>query len=517
MANGDNVYLDDAARLRREEIYSRARETAAESEAKAEVAKFNNPNLPMWQRVGLEKPPEHSAFTNEGIPSPSAPSEPDWKRLYPVHEPAHLQPMPQPAQFGLDPRQETASSFQVFKNPLIWVGILGSLLTRRPALAAMAFAGGAMKGYDEGNTEVFNKNKEKFDEAVKQTEAQNRIELERYKEIWESDQEKNWQGSLPKLYAEAAKNGDKTMQQLLSMGAPMEQIEKYLIQKGEQGNSISVAIEKEREKDQLKQEEIENLKKDPNVIARANAIRNYEQPSLSTSGFAANNPYNQAVMSLVTEGAEAAGEPYETANFAAKQKFVAGLGATTPNSPGGRINAINTVVRHFGTLDRIIDDLGSKDVRIFNRGAQAMQEEFGLSEAPTDFDVARGIVANEMVKAVTTSGGGVTDRLQAQNEFDRANSPKLLKGAVNTARELIASQAQTLVDQAGALRATRQFDKMLPQATRDALQVNIGTGKAKIVRRIDHAAAEAAGWTKDQIRDYEAGKIDEHGNPTGGK
>jgi hypothetical protein len=230
MANGDtdsNAYVDD---------YTRQMQ-------RAQQQGFWNAQKGTDPAPGTETSPTDptaSAPVKKVIPSPEAPpSESDWKRLYPVHEPANLQPMPQPADYGLDPRQQVASGFGVFKNPLIWVGILGSLLTRRPALAAMTFAGGAMKGYDEGNTEVFNKNKEKFDEAVKQTEAQNRIELEHYKEIWESNQERTWQGSLPKLYEEASKNGDQTMMQLLSMGAPMEQIEKYLIQKGEKANALS--------------------------------------------------------------------------------------------------------------------------------------------------------------------------------------------------------------------------------------------------------------------------------------
>src|SRR6516162_5106334 len=150
-----------------------------------------DPSVHAYEELYLQPRSEPKAEAKPPPEQPKPPEkkpidlpEPNWQQLYPVHQQANLTPMPQPAQFGLDSRQQAASGFEVFKNPLIWIGILGSLLTRRPALAAMTFAGSAMKGYDEGKHDIFKENKEKFDEAVKQVEAQNRIETERYKELW---------------------------------------------------------------------------------------------------------------------------------------------------------------------------------------------------------------------------------------------------------------------------------------------------------------------------------------------
>ncbi len=382
---------------------------------------------------------------------------------------------PVPGNYGLDPSQKEQSPFEVFKDPMVVLAGLSSLFTRRPLTSAMNYAAGAMEGFHKGKQDIFEENKKKFDEAIKATIEQNKTELNRYNEAWDRKKEFDWQKIAPKLLGEAAASNDQLLSTAIQAGK-WDLVEKIISGRETAQNRIQTAVDMEKAKEATKIEEVETLKKDPNVIARAKAIRNYEQAPLSTTGFAGNNPYNQAVMSLVTQMAESEGEPYETPNYAAKNRFISGLGSTAPSAPGGRVNAINTSIRHFETLDKIIDDLGKSDQRSFRRAAQAMQVEFGLSEAPTNFDVAKGIVASEMVKAVVASGGGVTDRVAAQAEFDRANSPKLLHGAVNTAKQLIAGQMQSIVDQAHALRADKQLDRMLPQTTRDVLA---GSGQKK--------------------------------------
>jgi hypothetical protein len=83
------------------------------------------------------------------------------------------------------------------------------------------------------------------------------------------------------------------------------------------------------------------------------------------------------------------------------------------------------------------------------------------------------LVAAEVIKAVVSNGGGVTERQEAAQNFSRANSPQQLKEVINTYRELLGGQLQSLEGQykAGTNRddfrskfLTPNTQKVLPAA-----------------------------------------------------
>lgn len=137
-----------------------------------------------------------------------------------------------------------------------------------------------------------------------------------------------------------------------------------------------------------------------------------------------------------------------------------------------RVTANNTAINHLETMDKLAADLNNRDTRIFNAAGNAFATATGQT-APTSFDAAKQLVAAEVIKAVVSNGGGVTERQEAAQNFSRANSPQQLREVINTYRELLGGQLQSLEGQykAGTNRddfrtkfLTPNTQKVLPAA-----------------------------------------------------
>jgi hypothetical protein len=111
-----------------------------------------------------------------------------------------------------------------------------------------------------------------------------------------------------------------------------------------------------------------------------------------------------------------------------------------------RVTANNTAINHLETMDKLASDLNNRDTRIFNAAGNAFATATGQT-APTSFDAAKQLVAAEVIKAVVSNGGGVTERQEAAQNFSRANSPQQLREVINTYRELLGGQLQSLEGQ----------------------------------------------------------------------
>jgi len=118
----------------------------------------------------------------------------------------------------------------------------------------------------------------------------------------------------------------------------------------------------------------------------------------------------------------------------------------TSGQSARRVTSNNTAINHLETMDKLANDLNNKDTRIFNAAGNAFAAATG-QPAPTSFDAAKQLVAAEVIKAVVNNGGGVTERQEAAQNFSRANSPQQLKEVINTYRELLGGQLQSLEGQ----------------------------------------------------------------------
>ena len=180
------------------------------------------------------------------------------------------------------------------------------------------------------------------------------------------------------------------------------------------------------------------------------------------SGIAMRTPYGQAVMSRVSE----LNPSYSGATFAnvkqAEQKFNVG-------KQGDTVRSLNVAVNHLDTLGQLSEALNNNDINMFNKIGNTFAQQTG-NPVPTNFNAAKKIVADEIVKGIVGSGGGVADREEAAANINAANSPAQLKGVIDTYKQLLGGQLSGLKQQYEVSTGKKDFNKFISENT----QKNIG-------------------------------------------
>jgi hypothetical protein len=171
------------------------------------------------------------------------------------------------------------------------------------------------------------------------------------------------------------------------------------------------------------------------------------------SGFAMKTPWGQQVMSRVSE----MNPSYSGATFAnvkqAQQKFNVG-------KQGDTVRSLNVATNHLDTLGGLADALNNNDIQALNKVSNIWKTQTG-QVAPTNFEGAKKIVADEVVKAIVGSGGGVADREKADKSIQAASSPQQLKGIINTYKDLMHGQLIGLRQQYEVSTGAKDFNKYL--------------------------------------------------------
>ena len=127
---------------------------------------------------------------------------------------------------------------------------------------------------------------------------------------------------------------------------------------------------------------------------------------------------------------------------------------------GRQVTAFNTAIDHLATMDKLSDALQNNDIKAFNYLGNVIAKQTG-QPAPVNFDAAKQIVTAEIIKAVVASGGGVRERQEAEANFATANSPAQLKGVINTYKQLLGGQLNSLGLQYENTTGRTDFDKKL--------------------------------------------------------
>jgi hypothetical protein len=141
---------------------------------------------------------------------------------------------------------------------------------------------------------------------------------------------------------------------------------------------------------------------------------------------------------------------------------------------GQQVNAFNTAIDHLSTMDKLSDALQNNDIKAFNALGNTVARQTG-QPAPTNFDAAKQIVTAEVIKAVVASGGGVTERQEAERNFAAANSPAQLKGVIDTYKQLLGGQLKSLNLQYENTTGRKDFDKKLTPDAKTTLDKLRGT------------------------------------------
>lgn len=205
---------------------------------------------------------------------------------------------------------------------------------------------------------------------------------------------------------------------------------------------------------------------DPNVEETARAIAHYQMAPLQ--GFVMRSPYGQSVMARALQ----LNPDYQATEFGSRSKAVKDFAT---GKQGQMIQSFNTSIAHLNTMQRLADALQNHDIQGINRLSNYWKEQTG-EEAPTNFDTAKAIVGDEIIKAIVGSGGALADRENAQNQISRAKSPEQLAGVIGTYKELMAGQLRSLKKTYETTTGLKNFDERLFDDTKEELG-NLDRGK----------------------------------------
>lgn len=181
-----------------------------------------------------------------------------------------------------------------------------------------------------------------------------------------------------------------------------------------------------------------------------------------------------ATQKFLQENPEATASDLAAFN-ASMGKQSAAAKAFATGKQGQAVNSLNVAVQHLDQLGQLADALGNGNVPLINKIGQAWTTQTG-GPAPTNFNAAKQIVADEVVKAVVGSGGGVGDREQAAKAVQAAASPAQLKGVIQTYKGLMAGQLSGLRLQYKNSTGQDDFETHLSPTTQAELENHAKTG-----------------------------------------
>lgn len=194
-----------------------------------------------------------------------------------------------------------------------------------------------------------------------------------------------------------------------------------------------------------------------NVEVAAQAISNYQQAPLGA--YAMRSPYGQAVMARVME----LNPDYQANEFGARSKAYKDFAS---GKQGTQVASFNRSFAHLDTLGKLSEALGNNDIQGFNKLKNSFASQTGKA-APSNFDAAKKVVADEIVKAIVGAGGGVADREEAARTINSASSPAQLAGVVETYKELIGGQLSSLQQQYEQSTGRKDFNRFLSKPVID--------------------------------------------------
>src|SRR5579885_1451082 len=398
-------------------------------------------------------------------------------------EASSLPDVPKPQSLPQAPRIKPEDNLQSFNNPLVVLAIFSALGTRSPATAALNAAASAMQGYHQGHLEAAKQAEQQYRDGLDQVVKQNDEMMQAYR----AQLEKHGTSIRDKSAALEAVSSAFQDQHVLS-----------LVKAGNYDAAIRIIETREQMLDRLKEQDIlnefrkqsleiqrermenERRKLEEGTTPQAQALAQYkrEHPDATAEDVAGflqklRQPRSAQALAMqryIDEHPDATAE--DITNFAADYRARgAAVTAFATGKQGQIINSFNVATNHLKTLEKLADALENNDVKAFNRVANAWAEQFG-GTAPNNFNSAKQIVGSEIVKAIVGSGGGVTDRQEAQSVLDAAKTPEQVKGAIQTIRELMAGQLRGLKKQYEDTTGRHDFDSRLTGAAAETLGVN---------------------------------------------
>lgn len=396
---------------------------------------------------------------------------------------------------------EMAALFSLFGVTGMLIGAGG----KGNAQAAMSAMSGMMKGYREGNEDLYKREKATFDENLKVMGQRKEVlskRLEQIAKLATMDKEAADQ-DLDALLAEQGADFYKKYKDKFGLAKLIELDKEVNKTYDKKYDFVVKEDERVREEARRREEKLadEARRKQDKIEAEQRALQDkealaryafnlkggaggvggggaavgmspkelFENSAIAIANYAQKPPaLRDPQRNALLARARQINPTYNEAGYG--DRDVAYRNWINPNGAGFKqIAAFTTVAGHLDTLDKLGDALKNNDTQAINRAYNWFQTATG-DKSVTNFNAAKQAVAAETVKAITGTAAALRDREEAAAIFDAVQSPAQLKGAINTVKELINSRLQTSKTLFEATTGRNNFEELLPPIVKETFQ-----------------------------------------------
>ena len=185
----------------------------------------------------------------------------------------------------------------------------------------------------------------------------------------------------------------------------------------------------------------------PQVRSMAQGFLNYD--TLMPSGRMASSPPVLAALQASRE----ADPTFDPKRYPQQQRMMVEM---TSGRESRQNQAGNVLIGHLGELNDAIDALNNGDVNQLNRLGNFTAEQLGMTPI-AKFKTIVNRVAPETVEAYVGSGGQMSDRLKAADDFNPNLAPQQLKGNAQEALRLLLTMTDTRFDRWKGVMGDKPF------------------------------------------------------------
>lgn len=354
-----------------------------------------------------------------------------------------IPPSPTPQPLPAVPTSKMDDSDHAWLNAAMFLGSLAGATTRNHLTNALAGLAGATQGFQQGRMDMFNQAMDTWRASTEKALKEN----DRAQKVYENIL-KNRQMSIDQKMMEmqivAQKFDDEAMgsQAALKDTAAVAQLVDTRARYAAEMRRATASLDAQRF--ELAEQEVA---KTPDTTR---GIAEYRLPPPPASGAGAGRAMYEARMRAVQD----INPTYDVKRWLEISRGAAAKGAAEGRFPtqsalrqmglfgpfdARQVRNQNTAFAHLDTLKQLSGQLDNTDIPRINEVKQRLFTELGFP-APTNFDAARQIIGNEIVLAITRTGGGVYDRREINEQLSKARSPDQLNGMIDVYQRLIAAQ-----------------------------------------------------------------------------
>jgi len=239
--------------------------------------------------------------------------------------------------------------------------------------------------------------------------------------------------------AESAEAG-REMRNVRSLGERQQEYQQTFAQREQQFDRKLAMARQKADANQPTPEDIKDV---------AQGIASYRQAPYS--GVAARSGAALKVMEQVYK----LNPSYDATNWQARNRAIT---AFATGKQGDTIRSLHVANSHLDTLAELAGSIKNGDAKALNAIKNFAWNQLGYPE-PASLDAARQIIAAEVIKAVSATGGGVKERLEAAAHIDKNASFESMMGAISTYRKLLDGQLNGFKSQYETATGNKDFNE----------------------------------------------------------